>query len=365
MGLMRGGMLKGGLAGAAIAVLGGCAANVIVPAVTSFRVAAGTTAYHAYGDSITAGYTLSSYAQAYPSLVGRDGELEVTGYAISGDQACDVPTRQIFAHRDDPSGGRYPLYTLMIGTNDADVKGQGSYEAVFDLCQQASIGWLALPAELKVLATASGVTTTGAGEIESANGWNAWETQALNASVSFPITTTVAGPVYVWSRIVDGDTGGWTVSVDGVAEGGSLTGTAPAIQTQNGTTDSLAFLRIAGIAAGRHTVTFTQTTGTGTMRIVAVGAPPAGARTLPTVVVGNVPLQELGSGSVCDRYTSVCAHYNVDVAANVAIFAGDGLDVRFADNHAYMKGSPSEMSDALHPNALGQSELRQAFEALL
>ena len=65
------------------------------------------------------------------------------------------------------------MYTLLIGTNDVDIKGAGSYETVFILCHQAAISWLAVPAEYKVLANGSGVTTSGTGAINSSNNWNA------------------------------------------------------------------------------------------------------------------------------------------------------------------------------------------------
>jgi hypothetical protein len=51
--------------------------------------------------------------------------------------------------------------------------------------------------------------------------------------------------------------------------------------------------------------------------------------------------------------------------ANVAIFAGDGLNVQYVDNHSYMHATPAEMNDLLHPNPLGQSELRTAFETAI
>jgi len=141
------------------------------------------------------------------------------------------------------------------------------------------------------------------------------------------------------------------------------------ICTQNGTTSSLGFIRIPAVPAGPHTVTMTQTSGSGTMRIVAIGAPPAPLPavqpSLPMVVVSDPPLQQLVANDECFIYPANCAAYPPDVQANVAIFAGDGLDVIYAENHTYMFATPAEMSDVLHPNALGHSELRHAFEAVM
>jgi hypothetical protein len=329
---------------------------------------ASAQAYHAYGDSITYGSTLSSTALAYPSLIAGDRQRALANYAIPGDMACDVPTRQIFPNNDNPTTGAFPLYTLMIGTNDEDLRGANGYLIpVFNLCQQASIAWLALPANLKVLATAAGVVTGGPGSINTAHNFNAWATATLNSSIAFPIALAAPGPIYAWVRIADGDPGVFSYAVDGAVLGSMPTATAPFIATQNGSTESIGFLRLPGIAAGSHTVTFTQTSSAGTMQIVAIGAPPApppaAQPSLPTVIVGDPPLQLAVND--CVSGPTVCVAYPPDIQANVALFAGDGLNVIYAENHTYMFATPSEMDDALHPNALGQSELRNAFEAVI
>jgi len=330
------------------------------------------TAYHAYGDSITAGYTLVSPAFFdYPSLIAQDRQLTLDNYAIPGDQVCDVPTLQIFPNNDNPTAGAFPLYTLLIGTNDMDLRGVDDYMVpVFNVCQQASIAWLALPADLKVLATAagivsSGVITSGSGSIDTAHNWNGWETSTLNASISLPISLYASGPIYAWVRIADNDPGAFTYAVDGIVLGAMNTATNPYISTQAGTHESIGFLRLPGIAAGSHTVTFTQTSATGTMEVVAIGAPPAVQRSLPMVLVGDTPNQEAVQGDTCVVYPATCLAYPLDIQANVALFAGDGLDVIYAENHTYMFATPSEMDDALHPNTVGHSELRNAFEAVI
>src|ERR1035438_7105325 len=60
------------------------------------------TQYHAFGASITAGYTLSDPAtQVYPALVAAYEHVSLVNYGSPGDQACDVPTRQIFARSEE------------------------------------------------------------------------------------------------------------------------------------------------------------------------------------------------------------------------------------------------------------------------
>jgi hypothetical protein len=359
-----------------VSTLTACSASQVVsyatPVITSPPivtpppiVAPATVAYHAYGDSITGGVTLGSPTLAYPSLIAQDRKFSLSNYAVGGAQACDLPTVQIFPNGDNPTAGAFPIYTILIGTNDEDTRGP-EYFPIFDLCDQASIAWLALPADLKVLASASGVSTSGPGSIETVGGWNGWLTSTLNSSITFPITLAAGGPVYIWPRIADNDAGAFSYAVDGNVLG-SFTTSYPGvvIRTSNGIDNSLGFIRIPGIAAGKHTVTLTQTTNSGTMRIVAIGAPPAASRTLPQVVVGDPPLQEVGSVSVCNSNPSICAGYLAQIQANVALFATDGLSVLFVDNHPYMHGTPGEMNDNVHPNALGHSELRTAFETAI
>jgi hypothetical protein len=101
-----------------------------------------TSQYHAYGDSITFGSFLRYEDLTYPNLIARDHLLYLLRYALPSEQACDVPTRQIFPHQDGLTGEVAPLYTLLIGTNDADVKGKGSYEAISTCASRLpSHGW--------------------------------------------------------------------------------------------------------------------------------------------------------------------------------------------------------------------------------
>jgi hypothetical protein len=347
-------------------LLTGCGRDVVytytyptVPAVPFSSVIRG---YHAYGDSIAYGYTLSnSSVQAFPHLISKDNEFSVSDFALPGDQACDIAPRQIGRNLDAPAAGDFPLYTVLIGTNDADVEGIGPYEATFDLCQQAAIAWLAMPDDLKVLAP-SGTVNRGFGTVASMGGWKYWLTDTQDSSISFSIKLPATAPIYVWRRIVDGDSGTYTVAVDGTLAGSLTTASFPAMSTQNGTTASVALFRIPAVPAGQHTISFTQTSVVGTMQIVGIGVPPSAKRSLPPVIVGSVPLQMAGTNAPCSTNPLWCYAYTADVYANVMLFHDDGLDVRFADNHPYMHATAAEMNDPIHPNPLGQSELRTAFE---
>jgi len=325
-----------------------------------------TVRYHALGDSITFGYSLSSPAtQAYPVLVASHERIAADhffNHAIPGDQACDVPTRQIFPAAIQPSSAERNIYSLLIGTNDVNVKGTGEYEQVFKLCHQASIAWLAVPD--KIAATDPSVVTSGAGRMDAAGNWNAWTIGAAGASITFTLTTTQNGPIYAWFRIDDGSTAASRYLLDGVELGSLQAGRSPAIATQNGTTHSLGFLRIPDVAAGTHTLKFMQRGAAG-FSVVAVGAPPAHSEGYrPIVLVGAIPYQmHVGYAGSCTISDAPCQQYNADIRADVNLFAADGLDVRLFNPRGFLSGAPVGMSDPVHPNAMGQYEISRAVES--
>jgi hypothetical protein len=348
-----------------VTILTGCSGILATPVPMSVASAfAPGTAYRAFGDSITAGVTLGNPALAYPALIAKDYQFDLSNYAIGGSQACDVPTTQIFANSDNIFVGATPLYTILIGTNDEDTR-YPDYYSVFTFCHQAAIAWLAIPPDLKVLATSDGVVTTGPGVLETANNWNAWETSTQNSSIAFPIDLPAPGPIYIWPRILDYDLGSFTYALDGTVLGTFNTSPNTIIRTSNGVSSTLAFIRLPNVTAGHHVVKFTQISVSGTMRIVAIATPPATTHPLATVLVGNPPLQEVGSSAPCNIVPVPCVNYLAQIQADVTLFAGDGLNVQFVDNHPYMHATLPEMNDTLHPNPLGQTELHTAFETAI
>ena len=344
----------------------GCSANNFTPTGATITAGAATSPpYHAYGDSITAGYALADpLHDAYPVLLADAKTLLLTDLAISGDQACDVPTRQIFPAAESPTTATPTVYTLLISTNDVDIKSSGPYEAIFNLCQQATLAWLATPIQAKLLATAATVTTSGATHLDSASGFNAVFTDTAAASVTLPFQRTGAGAVYLWYRIMDGSSGAFNVSLDGSAVTALTTGTIPTISTQNGTGNSLALLRIPSVAAGSHTLTLTQTsTGASGLGVVAIGFPPvtrpAGS---PRVLVGTTPMQYNGYPAACNSPSAPnCLAYIADITANATLLASDGLDVELFNTRKYMTGTAADMADQVHPNATGHQEIFKAI----
>jgi lysophospholipase L1-like esterase len=324
--------------------------------------------YQAFGDSITFGASLENPGiQAYPALVAAFEHVTFANRAIGGDEACDITARQIFpAEVGRTVSFARPIYSVLIGTNDVNVKGVGPYESVFMLCHQALITWLGVPLEHKVLSGGNGMATKGPGSADLSHHWNAWMTRGLGSSISFTIRTTQSGPIYAWPLIDDDNPSTYTYSLDGVLLGSANTQTEPKIATQNRTTRSMALLRFPAVPTGSHQVTFTQTSpGALGVAVVGVGAPAApDDPNRPTVLIGTVPFQMRdGEKKYCYSSDLPCLAYIADIEADVKLLAEDGVDVRLFDTRRFMFGMPDEMYDGLHPNALGHLELSHSVEA--
>jgi hypothetical protein len=320
-----------------------------------------------YGDSISMGYGLASPSTTmYAYLMSQAFGIPYTDRAISGDQACDIWPLQInpYTATDAPVQAIANLYTVMIGTNDVDVKHTGAYEAVYNTCDQAVLTFLATPRESKVLpGDAAFTVVSGSNSASAVTASGVTSAQMTATGVLQAAITTTGEPIYVWSEIKDGTSGSFTVSVDGgAAHGPYSTTTTPAIATQTGTTESVALSGRYAVAAGAHTVAFTWVSGT--VGIVGVGSiPSAPYYNEPAIAVGQVPNQgPTGAAST----PAAIAQYNTDVAANIALVSGDGGDVRFVLDQNYMFATAAEMSGGaapLHPGPLGHLHLAQAFEA--
>ncbi len=347
----------------------GSTSNAVTVTVTVFPTAK-RTSYTAFGDSITCGYVAAGAttgppytigdaschaANAYPTYVAAATTLPTQNNGIPADQACDIWVRQIAPQAVSPTSASSPLYSVLIGTNDANVKGPGAYESVFSSCSLASLTWLAIPLESKVLPVAavnSGWTLASTSTLGSYA-----VTETAGATLSFTVSTT-GGPLYLWHELNDALAGTATYSVDGVLAGTFQTQPAVPIDTQNGTSDSVGATRIGGLAAGQHTVVVTAVAGR--VAVMGLGTPsPAAGR--PLVLAGQVPLPSLAaSGALLASMDS----YSADTAAVVTTLAADGLPVVYAPNHVFMQGTAAELTDLLHVTPLGATHLAAAFLAV-
>lgn len=333
--------------------------------------------YQAFGDFITAGATLTNpVKEAYPSLVAGEERVSYTNRAAAPDsdmdQACDLAPRQIFAQAATGNPSSRATYSVLIGTNDVDVRGAGdgadAYQPIFRECHLAALSWLAVPAAEKVIVGGGGgVIANGPGAMDWASGWPEYTTAGQGSTVTFPVTTAKAGALYAWLVIDDGSAATYTYDLDGAIAGPFSVRLGTNIATHNGTTRTLGLLRLQDVPAGQHTLTFTQiNSGKDGVSVVAVGVPGAASGVaLPTVLAGTIPFQQkTGASTGCQASDAPCQAYNAEIAADVSLLAGDGLDVRLFDTRKYMQGTAEEMSDAVHPNVLGQKELSEAVKAV-
>lgn len=325
--------------------------------------------YYAFGDSITyGGYLPDRESQAYPFLVAKAENLLVTNYAISGDEACDIPARQIFPNSQNPFLASATVSSILIGTNDANNHGAGAYEPVFKECHLSAVSWQAVPAQDKVLVGSEGFETSGPGVSGSFGTSPIWTTQGAGAGMSFAIELKQPGAIYAWPVIDDTSDAAYSYSIDGAPAGTANVRTNPVMATTNGTRRSVGFLRFGGVGAGRHVITFTQTSsGNDGVSVLGIGAISGTAKgKLPVVLVGTVPYQLYPGQSCCcmPANDQPCLSYIQDIQNDVSLLAADGLDVRLFDTRKFMLATSAEMSNSVHPNALGDQKLADAVESV-
>jgi hypothetical protein len=327
-----------------------------------------------YGDSITNNVGSSGTCNngatscGYASLLNYAAMSNSgTNKGRSGSFACDVVWLDLFP-TSNPGPDFQPFFTEMIGTNDANNRGVGTYENIYKGCHQAGLSWLAIPTTSKTLAqqcTAAGgfandsTLGTGVASVASTNG----------ATLTCSLTTTASNPIYIWYKVQDSNGGTFTYNIDGSGAVALTTATTPVINAAGGP-NGVFLQRVTGISAGTHSIVFTvtsSTSGSNTVTIAGVGTVPStpyfGG---PLVFSAGVPRQQN------DALSAATAAYNTDALADVNLLAGDGLNIKFVDIRKYLCTTQSggiclgptgvaDMSDTLHPNNLGHSELYGAF----
>jgi len=99
------------------------------------------------------------------------------------------------------------------GDNDANVKGTGSYEAIFNLCTLANLSWLAIPASYEMYSTAA--TATGTWVTDAFPQGGIGRTSTTNGSTLTYSLTTTGGTIYIWYKAFDSNAGTFTYNIDG------------------------------------------------------------------------------------------------------------------------------------------------------
>ena len=323
----------------------------------------GTSSPHsqAFGDSITAAANVSDPSQRYVNQIASTGGYLSGNYAATSAIACDLLPYQILANGLGPTQASSPLSSVMIGANDLDLHTAQPYEPIFEQCHQAALAWLAIPREYKVLPTDSAVSVVSGTWTSDSTTYHTLFNSSGSGTARFNLTTT-GQPVYLWYLLSDQHNGSFTITLDGVPTGQSYS-TQPStpINSSNSPSIGYALVRLPA-TQGPHTVDLTAQSGSVGILAVATPPSPALASVHPTVLATDVPSQ-LATNPAAPA--AAIAAYTQDIQNDVALLAGDGLDVRFVPTQPFMQGSAAEMSDQVNPNALGQTHLAQAFASAL
>ena len=193
---------------------------------------------------------------------------------------------------------------------------------------------------------------------------NGIATKAAGASLSFNVTQAVSGrSLLVAYRVFDEGEGAGaaTVSIDGVTAttlSAEVT-TGQAIDTKNGTTDTIFLAMIPLGEQGEHAITITTTTpGVFSLQWAGVSsgsyAEVAGA---PRVLIGQIT----STGSATLNLT--VNQYNAQLQQLIAALAGEGLNIQIVPTANVLQ--PGDFTDELHPNDAGHLALAQTFAASL
>jgi lysophospholipase L1-like esterase len=333
---------------------------------SSFIVPRSTMKYRSFGDSITAGVGASVYANAYAPLTAAALGITTnyTNRGVGNDQAADC-VNHVFNYENSSSTSA-ALYSLMIGTNDWHMFGIGAHEATFNLEHRAILSWLATRSEDRVDA-GTVLGTNWASDTTFAAVTGAKST--TNGAVNTYSVTTYGKPLYIWSRMIDGNGGTFSISVDGGAAVNVNCFAPTTISTVNGATSSVQLTRIV-VPAGVHSVVITVTSATAAGNIVGVvsmGTPSAHTYyTSPRVACSGInPSGGDNSQAATPALAQAAtAQYTMDVLDNVELLQSDGLDIVYVDNRAAMQdGAVALMISAtdLHPNDAGHAALSKKF----
>lgn len=324
----------------------------------SFSVPRSAMKYRSYGDSITRGLGASIPANNYPSLTAAALGITTnyTNRGVDGAQAADC-ANYVFNY-ENSSATSATLYSLMIGTNDWFYLGTGAHEPLFNTCHQAIVSWLGTRSEDRVdggtvLGTnwSSDITFTAVTGAKS----------TTNGATNTYAITTYGKPLYVWSRIIDGNGGVFTITIDGGTPISVNCFGATTIATHIGATSSVQLTRIP-VAAGAHSVVISVTSATSASNVVSIvsmGTPSQHVYyTSPRVAVGGINPQGGDLAQVA------CAQYTMDILDNVALLQRDGLDVVYVDNRSALQdGNPTLYINPndLHCNDAGYALLAKKF----
>lgn len=331
-----------------------------------------------FGTSLTNGFGDSNPQKNYANLTAVDLGGIYQNYAHNGDHVADGVQNFIIPFVQ-PAYTHNPIYTLEFGVNEGNVAGGHAYttadqQANYQSIMTGAAAFLGIPHSNKVFGQSctktSGTWTNDTTTFAPATTYAVQST--TNGSVLTCSITTTGTTLYMGYRLIDGDGGTATVSVDGGAnqtingfgKNGSL------ISTLNGLTSAVGVFT-ATATPGAHTVTITVTSSTNASNLISIvwlgsslrqgTADPsnnqAPSTSGPQVMILGVLKEQNDNNSAL---TATLNGINQTVANNLI---ADGMNVKFVDVRARVNPTGStEMFDNLHPNDTGNLHMRDALE---
>jgi hypothetical protein len=317
------------------------------------------TALQAIGGSQTQTGAFSAYWQQLAPDYGWTVTGRGTGSPL---YACAAAIGTFIANATGTIGtSGNPMFSVLIGEDDANNFGAGSYESVYRDCLTADLAWLSYPS--KVLATSATQGPSNHWSTYSATGLSSGsvlQSSTAGDSLTFTVNVTKGianvwsvptGVIYVWVGALNSD---GTAQVSWSLDSGMQTGTVTLDDYR--TAVGMQAIRIGSLSIGSHAVTVTiSTLGTTTSGIIVAGAGTAGTTYADQVTIGGV-LKQNGNANA-----TATQDYDIDTATVILALDNDYMDVLYAPVRNYVNTS-TDYSSILNLNASGQDHVAQSFQ---
>lgn len=324
------------------------------------------------GDSVTSGSGASTEDQKYISLVAKAKRLRKVNHAVSGTSILRH-SAQVFLHLNPtlPVKNR-DQYLMMSGYNDMRFFGtNATHLGYYTENLYANIVWCAIQDRFKVYGqdTRNLVTYTGSWSNETSFAGIGKTSSTLGDTATFKAYGSV---VYICSLAVQGGTGRFSVTVDGVSKG--------TFNCYNSDNDSSSnnhpfLVRLTGLSVAEHTVVITVAVAAGATAFY-FGTANGGLREsnritsseAPTVYVGNMIYMTTAGYAVVPSSGSNAAVdlYNVQTLAVCTALKADGLNVEHVDVNANFPAIAGNFNaDLVHPSNAGHQLIADAFNAVM
>lgn len=318
-----------------------------------------------FGDSITAGILVPNGAPYAQQLASHFG-MRLENRAISGWSSCMMAADQVFSQPVPSKARGNDFSTMMIGTNDSNFQGRGSYKNIFKMCLAASLTWLAIPESSKALVNTGSCAKSGNWKPDPKAPYAGLVSTTVGDNVTCKLKTYGA-PIIVWFEVNDDSNSEITVTLNGDQKiVRSIRAKEPlelSYRRRNAKMEAkrtgASFVVFNNVQPGQHEVKIQingyWTTQTGSVKIYGIGTPPQ-INNSPRIYVGGVPYQK-------NDLRAPDTYEYFDLARSiVSDLRRLNMPITFVNTRQYLLGAVSEyVNDDLHPNTLGHTHLFEAF----